>query len=146
MEREAGECYSIVYMSEAIACFDEAALLHLLRQCRPANAQRGITGVLLYGGGYFIQVLEGCPAAVRRLYARIAADPRHGRLEILADGPVPHREFADWHLSFDPLPARYPQGLPGYLPPAELVQAADGAPVQLVLSEFVARHNQPILI
>ncbi|MEJ7664832.1 MAG: BLUF domain-containing protein [Hymenobacter sp.] len=79
---------------------DEAMLLHLLEQCRPGNEQNGITGVLMYGGGQFIQVLEGCPAAVRRLYARIAADPRHGRLEILADGPVPRREFKNWHMSF----------------------------------------------
>ena len=146
MKGEEEECYSIVYMSEAIGHLDEAMLLHLLGKCRLGNEQNGITGVLMYGGGQFIQVLEGHPAAVRRLYARIAADLRHGRLEILADGPIPRREFADWHMSFDPVPVRYRQGLPGYLTPAQLVQATAGAPVQLVLSEFVARNNLTILI
>ena len=144
MKGEQEECYSIVYMSKAIAHLDEAMLLHLLGQCRLNNAQNGITGVLMYGGGEFIQVLEGCPAAVRRLYARIAADPRHGRLEILSDGPISRREFKDWHMSFAPLPATYP--LPGYLTPPQLVAAAAGAPVQLVLSEFLARSTQAVLL
>ena len=146
MKREGEECYSIVYMSEAIAPLNEPTLLHLLGQCRLSNAQNGITGVLMYGGGQFIQVLEGCPAAVRRLYARIAADPRHGRLEMLADGPIPRREFKDWHMSFAPLPTGYCQGLPGYLTPPQLVLAAAGAPVQLVLREFLARSTRAALI
>ena len=145
MNCEAGKYYSIVYVSEAIARFEEPALLRLLRQCRLANEQNGITGVLMYGEGQFIQVLEGCPAAVRRLYARIAADPRHGRLEILADGPVLRREFRGWHMSFAPLPAAYPE-VPGYLTPPQLVLAAAGASVQQVLSEFLARSTQAALM
>ncbi len=144
MKGEQEESYSIVYMSKAIAHLDEAMLLHLLGQCRLNNAQNGITGVLMYGGGEFIQVLEGCPAAVRRLYARIAADPRHGRLEILSDGPISRREFKDWYMSFAPPPAARP--LPGYLMPPQLVAAAAGAPVQLVLSEFLARSTQALLM
>ncbi|WP_336245489.1 BLUF domain-containing protein [Hymenobacter psoromatis] len=132
-------------MSEAIARFEEPALLHLLRQCRLANERNCITGVLMYGEGQFIQVLEGCPAAVRRLYARIAADPRHGRLEILADGPMRWREFQGWHMSFAPLPAAYPE-VPGYLTPPQLVLTAVGVPVQQVLSEFLARSTQAALI
>ena len=137
-------CYSIVYMSEAIGQFEEATLLYLLAQCYQANTQNGITGVLMYGGGQFIQVLEGPPAAVRRLYARIAADPRHGRLEILADGPIDRREFTGWHMSFAPSPAAYP--LPGYLTPPQLIVAAADAPVQLVLSEFLARSTRAVLL
>lgn len=145
MTQAAKECYSIVYMSEAIVPFEEPQLLHLLGQCHAANAQRGITGALLYGGGHFVQVLEGCPATVRRLYARIAADPRHGRLETLSDGPVPRREFRDWYTSFDPPPVFYPRRPPGYLTPPQLVQAAADTLVQLVLSEFVARNNSILI-
>ncbi|MDJ0364583.1 BLUF domain-containing protein [Hymenobacter sp. H14-R3] len=136
MNSEPAGCYSIVYSSTVIVDFTEESLLRLLRRARVFNAQAGITGVLMYGGGRFMQVLEGCPAAVRCLYARIATDPRHGRLEKLADGLVARREFTEWHMSFAPLPAGFP--LPGYLTPPQLVIASAGTLVQPLLSEFMA--------
>ena len=146
MSIEEGDCYSIVYVSTAIASLSEAALLQLLRQARCANQRAGITGVLMYGGGQFLQVLEGSPAAVRRLYARIEADPRHGRLEKLADGPLPRREFTGWHMSFAPLPASYPNGIPGYLTPPRLAVVGAGTSVQPLLCEFLAHSSQLLLV
>jgi hypothetical protein len=138
MESESGGCYSIVYISTAIVDFREAALLQLLKQSRGFNERAGITGVLMYGGGRFVQVLEGCPAAVRCLYARIAADPRHGRLEKLADGLLPRRDFAEWYMSFAPLPTGLDwQRVPGYLTPPQLVLAGLGTSAQPLLSEFL---------
>jgi hypothetical protein len=90
----------------------------------------------MYGNGQFMQVLEGCPAAVRCLYARIAADPRHGRLVKLADGLVARREFTEWHMSFAPPPTDF-RLLPGYLTPPQLVLASIGTAVQPLLSEFM---------
>jgi len=138
MGSEPGGCYSIVYISTAIVDFGEAALLQLLKRSRGFNERAGITGVLMYGGGRFLQVLEGCPAAVRCLYARIAADPRHGRLEKLADGLLPRRDFAEWYMSFAPLPTSLDwQQVPGYLTPPQLVLASLGANTQPLLSEFL---------
>ena len=136
MESEPAGCYSIVYISTAIADFGAADLLKLLKQARGFNEQAGITGVLMYGGGRFVQVLEGCPAAVRCLYARIEADPRHGRLEKLADGPVARREFTGWRMSFAPPPANF-WLLPGSLTPPQLVVASAGTTAQPLLSEFM---------
>lgn len=146
MESEAGGCYSIVYISTAIADFGESDLVQLLRQARGFNEQAGITGVLMYGGGRFVQVLEGCPAAVRGLYARIEADPRHGRLEKLADGRVPRREYRGWHMGFapPPTPAAWLE-LPGYLTPPQLVQACLGTTAQPLLSEFLAASTEEMM-
>lgn len=146
MKIEEGACYSIVYLSTAIAQLSEGALLQLLRRARCANQQAGITGVLMYGGGQFMQVLEGSPAAVRRLYARIQADPRHSRLEKIADGPLSHREFKGWHMSFAPLPAAYSNGIPGYLSPPQLVMTGAGTSMQQVLCEFLEHSSQPLLV
>ena len=138
MESDAGGCYSIVYISTAIADLEEAALLQLLKQARGFNERAGITGILMYGGGRFLQVIEGCPAAVRRLYARIEADPRHGRLEKLADGLLPRREYGEWFMSFAPPPSSLDwQQEPGYLTPPQLVLASLGATTQSLLSEFL---------
>ena len=143
MSSEVG-CYSIVYSSAATIDFKDAALLQLLRQARGYNERAGITGVLMYGGGRFMQVLEGRPAAVRGLYARIAADPRHGCLEKLADGPVARREFAGWRMSFAPRPAGPVP--PGYLTPPQLVIASAGSALQPLLSEFMAAAFAPVLL
>lgn len=142
MNSEPAGCYSIVYSSTAIVDFKEAALLQLLSRARGFNGRAGITGVLMYGGGRFMQVLEGCPAAVRCLYARIAADPRHGCLEKLADGLVARREFTEWYMSFAPLPTGFP--LPGYLTPPQLVIASAGTAVQSLLSEFMTSCFEPV--
>jgi hypothetical protein len=143
MSSEPAGCYSIVYSSTAIVDFKEAALLQLLKHGRCFNERAGITGVLMYGGGRFMQVLEGCPAAVRCLYARIAADPRHGHLDRLADGLVARREFTEWRMSFAPRPAGFSL-LPGYLTPPQLVIASAGTTVQPLLSEFMASCFEPV--
>ena len=137
METEAGECYSIVYISTAIANFGEADLVQLLKQARGFNEQARITGALMYCGGRFVHVLEGCPAAVRALYARLAADPRHGCLEILANGLLPQREFQEWTMSFAPRPSGWRE-LPGYLTPPQQVLLGMGTSAQPLLSEFMA--------
>lgn len=146
MKTAEGGCYSIVYVSTATGNLSEAALLRLLRRARCANQQAGITGVLMYGGGQFMQVLEGCPAAVRRLYARIEADPCHSRLEKLADGPLPRREFAGWHMSFAPLPAGYRDGISGYLTPPQLAILGAGTSAQPLLCEFLEHSSQLLLV
>jgi hypothetical protein len=147
MNKEEGEtCHSIVYVSTAIANLSEAGLLQLLRRARCANQLAGITGVLMYGGGQFLHVIEGCPVAVRRLYTRIEADPRHSRLEKLADGLLPRREFRGWHMSFAPLPSSYLQGVPGYLTPPQLAISGAGTSVQQVLCEFLEYSSLPLPI
>lgn len=144
MDNEPAGCYSIVYISTAVIDFGEAALLQLLARSRNFNQRAGITGVLLYGGGRFVQVLEGCPAVVRCLYARIASDPRHGRLEKLADGLVARREFKDWRMSFAPPPAGDFNCLPGYLTPPRLVLSSLGTNTQQLLSEFLEASTEDV--
>jgi hypothetical protein len=49
----------ISYLSQASAPMSADQLIALLMQCRTNNAERGLTGMLLYGNGTFLQVLEG---------------------------------------------------------------------------------------
>jgi hypothetical protein len=62
------------------------------------NRSVGLTGLLLTVQGHFIQALEGNVAAVRATYARIAMDPRHRDLHIIAQGPAGKRLFGDWNM------------------------------------------------
>jgi hypothetical protein len=60
------------------------SLLSLLERARKNNAQRGISGILLHGYGFFIQLLEGDAELVRDLYYNhICLDTRHNNLKVL---------------------------------------------------------------
>ncbi|HEX8658114.1 MAG TPA: BLUF domain-containing protein, partial [Hymenobacter sp.] len=76
----------------------EAQLCELLEQSRRHNAAAGITGLLLYSDGRYVQVLEGPRDKVRALYARIRKDPRHSHLVTICEGPGPTRWFTQWSM------------------------------------------------
>lgn len=90
----------LIYASTAMSDFDQQDLVILLRKAREANAQVGITGMLLYSDGSFFQVLEGEPAAVDRQFAKIAADKRHTKVVTIIKGPIAKRSFGDWTMGF----------------------------------------------
>jgi hypothetical protein len=91
----------ISYVSEASAPMSADQLLALLAQCRANNVSRELTGMLLYGNGTFLQVLEGDDEVVDRLVDTIAADTRHGRMQRLGRKTIAHRQYADWTMGFD---------------------------------------------
>jgi hypothetical protein len=61
--------FFLIYRSVATIVPSEADLAQLLEHARPANDTRGITGMLLYQNGRYMQLLEGEEAAVRALFA-----------------------------------------------------------------------------
>ena len=90
--------YYLLYNSYAVKAFDDAALKELLIQSREKNRRLGITGMLFYFNGQFIQLIEGDEAAVRRLGIEIALDPRHKHFMILKEGAIEKRFFTLWAL------------------------------------------------
>ena len=91
---------SLIYASDAAADFREHQIPGLLKTIRPANAKRGITGMLIFNQHSFLQVLEGEVAAVESLFAHIALDPRHSGVTCLTVEPVESRSFSDWYMDF----------------------------------------------
>ena len=69
------------------------------------NAQRGLTGALLFTGGCFAQVLEGPADALQAMMARIEADPRHTDVRRLIDAPLEARRFGAWSMMLLEAPA-----------------------------------------
>lgn len=65
------------------------------RRKNPAN---GITGVLIHGGGLFMQVLEGPEQKVLRQYVKILDDRRHDDARILHISPADARIFEQWSM------------------------------------------------
>lgn len=106
----------LVYVSAAARPFDAPALAELLRASRARNAADGLTGMLLYHDGSFIQVLEGPEPAVRACYARIQRDRRHVRVTTVFEEEDGERAFAEWSMGFlDPAAVR-PADLAAFTP------------------------------
>jgi hypothetical protein len=106
--------YQYLYVSSAVELFSESQLQELLEVSRARNLSSGVTGVLLYVRGNFIQLLEGEQADVEATRARIAADPRHRGLITLLEGDCDRRDFPDWSMGFPCLNEAQAAQLPGY--------------------------------
>lgn len=92
--------YQLVYGSASTVDFDEEALLELLRVARVNNAKVGVTGMLLYAEGSFMQVLEGEREVVESLFNKIERDARHFETRVLLKVEVEERSFGDWSMGF----------------------------------------------
>jgi hypothetical protein len=99
----AGAVFYLVYVSAAVTWFSDDELRALLRGARRHNEQLGITGMLLYKDGNFMQALEGEEAAVLRLYGRLKSDRRHRGVLTLDSGHIDARQFPDWSMAFHDL-------------------------------------------
>ncbi len=90
----------IIYASIATTPFDTAALKALLQKVRAKNAERAVTGMLLYTSGNFFQVLEGADATLAELFVTIAADPRHKNVTKIIQEPITRRDFSEWTMGY----------------------------------------------
>ena len=66
----------LLYASRAVDTTPDA-IEAILSQSRQYNPGSGITGILCYGGGIFLQAIEGGRNAVSDLYGHIQKDARH---------------------------------------------------------------------
>ena len=104
----------LVYVSSATELFSEDDLLALLAKARAANQKQGITGLLLYDSGNFMQVIEGPVEAVQQLHKKILADPRHTNIITLLTRTLRQRQFPDWAMGFKNLAQEVAAETPGY--------------------------------
>ena len=92
--------YQLIYISSATKSLVREEFLELVAQSQNNNDALGITGVLMYKDGNFMQVLEGEQEVIAKLYASIKADPRHTLVSIIQEGPISLREYPDWSTTY----------------------------------------------
>jgi hypothetical protein len=92
--------FHVVCISTASHLLTKAELQAMLEETRETNAQVGVTGLLLYKDGTFLQVLEGDQEAVMKLVSSIKEHHRHKDFQMLWRGTSEHRLFADWSVGF----------------------------------------------
>lgn len=87
----------LLYASRAVDTSSDA-IESILHQSRDHNPSTGVTGVLCYGGGIFLQALEGGRMAISELYGHIQRDPRHKDVVLLHYEEISERRFAGWTM------------------------------------------------
>lgn len=89
---------TLTYTSRAALDLTEGDLHDILATARRLNSLEGITGLLVFNGVRFLQIVEGSEAAIDGLVARLRVDPRHTAFEIQDERFTDERFFADWSM------------------------------------------------
>lgn len=97
---------SIAYVSSAAVAFNETKLQNLVAQCQRINERLGVTGILVYSDGNFMQVIEGADLATDALYDLIRRDKRHHGVTTVHRQPIEAPEFQGWSMAYNILPPR----------------------------------------
>jgi len=88
----------LLYVSRAVDKDSAKAIESILEASRSHNMSNGITGVLCYGGGVFLQAIEGGRTAVNGLYNHIVTDKRHTDVVLLHYEEIAERRFGGWTM------------------------------------------------
>lgn len=75
-------------------------LMDILNTARLNNVNLGVTGMLLYTGTEFIQILEGEEKVIEELLESIKKDPRHINFRIIEKKKITKREYVEWTMGF----------------------------------------------
>ena len=88
----------LLYVSRAVHPESSDATESILASARDHNLSHGITGVLCYGGGIYLQALEGGRNQVNALYNHLVKDPRHKDVVLLDYEEISERRFGGWTM------------------------------------------------
>lgn len=92
--------YEILYVSTLAPEAPLSVVADIAAKARQANAERDITGLLIFDGMRFCQQLEGGQKQVLALLERIRQDTRHINMQILHHGELAARRFRRFSLGY----------------------------------------------
>jgi hypothetical protein len=133
----------VIYVSSAAPEISEHDTVKFLNEARKANRQNDVSGMMLYIGGCFLQLLEGEATKVDIACRAIFRDKREMRL-ILRE-PITEREFSEWTMGFEavaPLEAARLLGEPLLFDAVSRVARIDSNSAKTLLSIIGRRRWQ----
>ena len=89
---------SLAYTSLAKIDLDADDLHAIHSAALRFNALDDITGLLVFNGTHFLQIIEGETKAIDDLLARLRRDPRHSGIEVRDERRIEARSFPDWAM------------------------------------------------
>lgn len=117
----------LAFASEVRAGVGAAETSAVIGALRASHARDSVTGVLLYSGHSFLQLIEGSEAAIAASWRALLADGRHRNPVVLYEAMTPTRWYSDWRAGYVPESTLGPslarwRALAPPLPPHELEQ------------------------
>lgn len=88
----------LLYASKLVAPNDPTVIDSILLQSRAHNPALGITGILVYSEGIFLQAIEGGRKQVSELYGFITKDTRHTDVVLLHYEEITERRYGCWTM------------------------------------------------
>ncbi len=88
----------LLYASKLKTANDPAVIDSILAQSREHNPALGITGILVYSEGIFLQALEGGRKQISELYSHIIKDSRHTDVVLLHYEEITERRYGGWTM------------------------------------------------
>jgi hypothetical protein len=98
---------SLTYTSMASLDLTSDDILAIHRTARELNALDGITGLLIFNGTHFLQIIEGVPEAIDGLLERLRRDRRHHGVEVRDIRFIEDRCFPSWSMELIRVTSRY---------------------------------------
>ncbi|RZK79560.1 MAG: BLUF domain-containing protein [Pedobacter sp.] len=133
----------LIYISTASKIMVEDDLKEILNISQQNNKKNNLTGMLLYGEGSFVQLLEGDADQLDETYNTILTDERHKNVFKLDEGDIEARFFPDWTMGFKVISGQDMSEFEGYADTASVKQW-DGKgyhPVLEILKNFADINN-----
>src|SRR2546430_3425764 len=125
----------LTYASRARDGLQADEVTSILKGARENNLATGVTGVLVFSHGIFLQVLEGGRNTVSGLYNQISQDERHKDVVLLGYEEIAERHFAGWPMGQANLSRLNPGVLLKYSERAELDPFALSSKAAIALFE-----------
>ena len=92
--------YQLNYYSKSNPTLNQNDLEKILETAVAANAEKGISGCLIYHNECFVQILEGEKRDVLEIFEKIKLDDRHHSVNLLWENYVNERFFKKWNMAF----------------------------------------------
>ena len=89
---------TVTYTSRARLDLTSQDLTDIHETARHFNALDGITGLLIFNGVHFLQIVEGALVAIDSLMERLWLDDRHSALEVRDERLIDQRAFPYWSM------------------------------------------------
>jgi hypothetical protein len=103
--------HALTYVSRADAGLNDDDVYRIYKSAMEYNTLDGITGLLVYDGACFLQIVEGAHEALYALVKRMSHDSRHADLNIIDERIIERRSFADWSMKLVKIDRAHMQGV-----------------------------------
>jgi hypothetical protein len=105
--------HQIAYFSRPTCSMSLIEVRELLIKAQINNHFNDVTGMLLFDGDSFLQIIEGPEDTLKALVQKIERDPRHTQFITLMDRKIPERDFGGWSMGLAHIEGQHMRSLPG---------------------------------